>query len=49
MKALNPRGVGTASPPKRVHFLFDEAEKEWSTTEALSILGIGISPRSELL
>jgi hypothetical protein len=41
-KAINPRGLGTESPSKEARFLFSLSEEEWSTTEALSILGIGI-------
>jgi hypothetical protein len=45
VKAVNPRGMGTESPSGSDFFL----GKEWSTTEVLNILGIGISPRSRLL
>jgi hypothetical protein len=44
-KALNPGAVGTESPLKEAVFLLNS----WSITEAVSILGIGISPKSRLL
>ena len=46
-KAINPRGMGTESPCKDARFLFSLSEEEWSNTEALSILGIGIFSKEQ--
>jgi len=43
-----PPGMGMESQCNEIPFLFDAAEKEWSTAELLSALRIGISPRSRL-
>ena len=46
-KALNPRGLGTESPSKEARLLSRLSEQEWSTTKALSILGVGIFSKEQ--